>query len=733
MLLMRRFPEIGDTAIAGGLGVAAALLHAPLIFRTVGGCDEWHILTAGARLAAGELMYRDVTHIAGPGSFYLSAALFSIFGVRFEVARITMLVLFAAVTAALYLITRRLTGRTPAALAALWFIVFRLWSFPHWQMLHYASLAMGTAVLAFAVLHAERPIGMGRAVAAGLLAGIAIITKQDSGALAALGCAAALGLGIFARRRDGGPRESWRPFFVFGASAAVPLLVVIAYFAAHGALWPLVLQTVYDTLVQHPLFVSGGGPEHVDYMPFPGLLPLFSQDQLIRGRLLAYMPALLWDLHWRTIGQSALFRDTNLLELAIKFAFRLPYAVLLVEVAATVRAWWRERDGTIIAARTAQLVFAAAALAALSKPRDWIHLSILLAPVAPLATRQLATIAAGGGLLRRLVRGSVAVVGLVYLAVSADLYGRALATYTAPISGPRGTAYARPGDAATLQGVVDALDATPPDRPVLAVPCVSAATFLAGRPCASRFPWLWPRDAHVDRDQQVIASLERHPDATVVYTLSHVPTISRLQAHAPTLFVYLAEHYQLGPVFGRDAIHLIVALAEKRRPSPPTTVAVHLTEHMADATAERLRDGHMEPVADVAEVAHVTTWALTPRVLSLSTGGGGETRLAFPVAVPARARLRLRAGLNPDFWQAIVPLPVRLRVSIEGAATSTQALAARHDVFTNPADRAWDDVDVDVSTLAGQTVRIVFAAAADGWGGEDGVAGFEDPRLEVGP
>jgi hypothetical protein len=730
MLLMRRRPPIGETAIALALGLAAALLHAPLIFRTVGGCDEWHILTAGARLADGELMYRDVTHIAGPGSFYLSAALFSIFGVRFEVARIAMLVLFAAVTAALYLITRRLTGRTAATLTAVWFIAFRLWSFPHWQMLHYASLAMGIAILAFAVLHAERRIGTGRALAAGLLAGFAVITKQDSGALATLGCAAALGLGILARRRDGAPPESWRPFFVFLASAAVPLLVVVGYFAIHGALWPLFLQTVYDTLVQHPLFVSGGGPEQVDYMPFPGLLPLFSQDQLIRSRLLSYMPGLFWDQHWRSIGASALYRDTNLLELAIKLAFRVPYAVLLIEVVATMRAWWRERDGTIVAARAAQLMFAAAALAALSKPRDWIHLSILVAAVAPIAAGQLAVLTSGNGGWRGILRGTLALVGAVYLALSADLYVRALGSYTAPISGPRGTAYARPGDAATLQGVVVALEATPPDRPVLAVPCVSAATFLAGRPCASRFPWLWPRDAHVDRDQQVIASLERHPDATVVYTLSHVPTISRLQAHAPTLFAYLAEHYRFGAIFGPDALHLIVALADKRPPAA-ASATVRLTERMADATAGRARAGRVDSIADAADVARVATWALTPRVLSLSTSGGGETRLTFPVAVPSRARLRLRAGVNPDFWQAFVALPVRLRVSIESAATSTDALAVRRDVFTNPADRAWDDVDLDLSPFAGQTVRIVFAAEADGWSGADGMAGFEDPRLEV--
>src|SRR5439155_1458682 len=99
-----------------------------------------------------------------------------------------------------------------------------------------------------------------------------------------------------------------------------------------------------------------------------------------------------WDLHWREVMASRLYRDTNLLELAIKLGFRLPYVLLLIEAVATARAWRREADARALAARAAHLPFAAAVMAALSKPRDWIHLSVVVVPLAPIVARQLAAL-----------------------------------------------------------------------------------------------------------------------------------------------------------------------------------------------------------------------------------------------------------------------------------------------------------------------------------------------------
>ena len=719
-----------DRAIAGGLGLLAAVLHAPLIFRTVGGCDEWHILTAGVRLAAGEVMYRDVTHIAGPGSFYLAAALFRLFGARFEVARVAMLAVFASMTAVLYLLARRLTGRAAAALVALWFVAFQLWCMPHWQMMHYASLGLFLVTCAFLVLAAERPPAAGRTVVAGLLAGAAMLTKQDSGALGTIGCLLALALGSAARRRAGAPPESHRALLLFAAAAGTPLLLAVAYFWSQRALWPFVLQTAYDTLVQHPLFVAGGSPEQVDYLPLPRLFPLLHQDALLRGRMLSYVPGMFWDLHWREVVASPLYRDTNLLELAIKLGFRLPYVLLLTEAVATAHAWRRADDGRALAARTGHLAFAACILAALSKPRDWIHLSLVVVPLGPIVARQLVALdAALPRIPRDAVRTALVAAGALYLGLSADLGWRAAVTYTAPIHGTRGTAYARAGDAETLQDLVAALEATPASRPVMAVPCVSAATFLAARPCASRFPWLWPRDAYRDRDQQVLASLDAHPDATVVYTLSHMPSIPRLQGHGPALFEGLATRYRMGPIFGPDSVQLIATLAE-RRPASREQEALRLTDRLAAATVERVHDGKAERIATLDDVAGVATWALTPRVLWVAPSAGGGTRVMLPVRVPPGARLRLRAGVNPDLWQTLAPFPVRLRVALEADGQTTELLAVRRDVFAHPGDRSWVPLDADLGAFDGREVTIVLAAAADGWpGGTGQIAGFEDPRV----
>jgi len=142
---------------------------------------------------------------------------------------------------------------------------------------------------------------------------------------------------------------------------------------------------------------------------------------------------------------------------------------------------------------------------------------------------------------------------------------------------------------------------------------------------------------------------------------------------------------------------------------------------------ERARGGGVERGGPAASVAGVATWPLTPHVVWISPEGEYETRVVLPVVVPPGAHLRLRAGVNPDLWQAIGPSPVRLRVSVD----DVDVLSIRRDVFANPADRVWAPVDADLGARAGETVEIRLAVAADGWAGTSGqVAGFEDPRLE---
>jgi hypothetical protein len=724
-----------EALLVAALAVAAAVVHLPLLTLTAGGCDEWHVLQIAANLNQGEVLYRDTNHIAGPGAFYGVAALFALFGERFEVGRVAMLTLFSVLVAATYCLTRRLAGPLAATLGALWLVAFRLWTLPHFHMMHYATVGIVVLTLALVVLHAERPVSLPRAVAAGLLAGTAFVTKQDSGALGTGACFVALVAGAWIRRRPGGTERAGRAAAAFVAAAATPFLLSCAYFAWHGALGPYLWQTVYDPIVLHPLYTGGGGPERGDYIDMPPLLPVFGQDAALRRFLFSWMPGLPWDLHWRDILQSRLYRETGIVDLALKIGFRLPYLVLAIEALALLRGLRRLRerpDGArALAAQAAQLAFAAGMWAAFSKPRDWIHFSILLVPFVPVVARQLA---AAARLLPRWPRliyaGALATAGIAFVVVSARLAAEAVAAYSAPVVGVRGTVWVRPEDARSFGAAVGAIAATPPDRPVLVVPCLPILTFLADRPPLSRFIFLWPRDAYADRDQQIIDALERRPDASIVYVLMHTPFAPRPQATVPQLFQYLAERYEPVEVFGRTPERMTCALAGRRAPST-AAATVRLTDRLGEARAVRTREGTSEEVP-LERVTGVATWPLTPRVLHVTPGSGGESKVAIPVDVPAGARLVLRAGVNPDLWQSLGPFPVRLSVSVVADGKRTEVLSLEKDVYRHPDDRLWTPLDLDLGRWAGRRVEVVLAVEALGWkpgGGE--IAGFEDPRLEV--
>lgn len=726
-----------DGWIAAALGLLAALVHQPLLYRSAGGCDEWHVLQIGANILDGHVLYLDSNHIAGPFGFYATAALLALFGEHFEVGRWAMLLIFSGVVAAIYLLTRRLTGRTAAALAALWLIAFRLWTWPHFHMLHYATIGFALVTAAFLVLRAERPARVSHAIAAGILVGLAFVTKQDSGAFGSIACLAALLVGLRVRRRAGGEPESGKPLVALVVAGAAPFLVACAWFAVHGALGPYLWQTLYDPIFLNPLYDSGGGPAAGDYLDMPPLFPLAGQDPEVRRFLFSWMPGLLWDLHWRDVLGSWVVRETNLLELVLKGGYRLPYLALIIELVAVVRGWRRLRahpeEGRDVAARAVQLVWAGCMWAAFSKPRDWIHLSILLVPFVPMATRQLVDLVSWlrGG-TRRVAIGALATAGIAYLFASLRLALGAVETYSTPVAGERGTVWVRSEDAATYSGMIEALARTPVDRPVLVVPCLPVLSFLADRPTLGRFIWLWPRDAYADRDQQILAQLREHPDASIVYVFLHTPFAPRPQFNVPELYEYLAENYELAEVVGPAPERLICGLGEPRAPAAEDVArgVRRLTDDLESARARRARAGETSD-ATVGEVAGVATWPLTPRVLHVTPGEGGGSEVAIPLAVPAGARLRLRAGVHPDLWQSLGPFPVRLRVAVRSEGRDDVLLDVEKDVYARPKDRLWTPLDVDLTAWAGKPIEIVFSTEALAWkpGGPE-IAGFEDPRIE---
>ncbi|MFP6664613.1 MAG: glycosyltransferase family 39 protein [Deltaproteobacteria bacterium] len=724
--------SVRDAWIALALGIAAACLHLPMLLLVAGGCDEWHVLQIGVNLRAGDLLYTDTNHIAGPGAFYGAAGLFTLFGESFAVARTAMLGLFSLLVACTYLLSRRLVGPVAATIAALLLIAFRLWTFPHFTIFHYATTALIIVTAGFWVLRAHESPQRWRVIAAGLIGGVAFITKQDSGALGGAGIFLALLAGFAIRRRAGGEREKvGQTATLFLVAAGTPFLLACLYFLAHGGLGPYLWQTIYDPIFLNQLMGSGGGPAAADYVDIPALFPLASQDADLRHLLFSWMPGLLWDLHWRDVLNSTLYRDTNLLDVFLKILYRLPTLFLLGEAFSLVRSWRRLRHGAAaadiraLAARAAQLAFTGGMWMAFSKPRDWIHFSILLVPFLPIFARQLSA------LLARLPRGArplvaipAAAAGLLFVFASAHLERGAIATFDTPVTGKRGTVWVRAEDAIAFQGLIDHLATTPDDQKVLVVPCLPVLSFLADRPTASRFIWLWPRDAYADRDEQIMAALEAEPDTSLVYVLMHTPFAPRPQVVIPELFDYVAENYFLDEVIGAPD-RLVCGIAARRS---GTEAVAHLRlDASLDNAHARLASGAEVPVA---ELVGLENWPLTRGVVYLKPGENAPNTLSWRLRVPEGARLLASAGVHPDLWQSLGAFPLRLGIELRSSRGTETLLRTEKDVFGRPDDRLWTPVDADLAAWAGEEVEIIFSTEALGWKpGQREMAGFAEARI----
>jgi hypothetical protein len=173
--------------------VAAVVLAAQWPFRQLGVSllDEGAVLQIAADVAHGKVPYRDGFHYVFPGVFYLTAGAFGVAGTSVETARALACTIFACATAVAYLVARWFVPRPTALAIAGMLLVYRVWAYPQWQLIHYSSLSSALLLLA-TWLVGESLIGRGSLVLAGATSGLAVLAKQDSGGLGTV----ALGIAI---------------------------------------------------------------------------------------------------------------------------------------------------------------------------------------------------------------------------------------------------------------------------------------------------------------------------------------------------------------------------------------------------------------------------------------------------------------------------------------------------------------------------------------------------------
>jgi hypothetical protein len=229
--------------------VAAVLLAATLAFwaprwnfdlASPAPYDEGNTVVAAWRLLAGEALYRDVWQIQAPGTAYLLAAAFALFGTTLTVERVLKSLVLAATVVVLHRIHRRFaSGLAPAASSLLFGLLAS-----HRSFLRPAAPALLSILIAvlLGLRWLERP-GRGLAFAAGTAAGVAALFRHDLGACVLVALGAAVALSGRAAESDGRGR-AWASLLLLGAGAAVPALGALAGLAAQGVLGDAYRQAI---------------------------------------------------------------------------------------------------------------------------------------------------------------------------------------------------------------------------------------------------------------------------------------------------------------------------------------------------------------------------------------------------------------------------------------------------------------------------------------------------------
>jgi 4-amino-4-deoxy-L-arabinose transferase-like glycosyltransferase len=204
--------------------------------------DEGILLEGGQRILDGQIPYRDFFSFYTPGSFYLMAALFKVFGNSFLVARMSLATAGAACSVVTYLLARRVCSLDfalfAAALATVSGVAYRFLVLHNWYSTLLACLALYCVVR---LVESRKPAW---AFAAGSFCSLTTMFEQSKGAGLCFGLALSLlALWILGKKTVLQKAE----LASFSGGFLWPLLLIFAYFGAQHSLgiaiedwlWPL--------------------------------------------------------------------------------------------------------------------------------------------------------------------------------------------------------------------------------------------------------------------------------------------------------------------------------------------------------------------------------------------------------------------------------------------------------------------------------------------------------------
>jgi hypothetical protein len=704
----------GDLVAAIGVVAGVIALQWPLRLYSLNPLDEGLVVQVADDLAHGHRLYRDAALYAFPGAFWLLAKLFELGGSRIELARTLAVVVFACASGIVFLTARWWYERRAALGVVALFVTYRVWAYPHWQFFGYATFAAAWALAATWLLGEGLARGRGGLVlAAGVASGLAVCGKQDAGVATTVALAgaalvqmphASLGrLGAFVR---------------FGVGAAAVGGAMLGWLVWHG-----IVADFWREAILAPLY----GVQHFAYQRRPPLWPLGSTDPTLRAGVFGWFPAILLDSWFVELTATRLWRETGIVDTALKLVYYVPPLVLLTGVVT----WWRDRDRTAVADRARALVtlaLGAASWLAFNPPQDWVHLLVLFPPTILIAAYVWAHHAERRPVWQGLGRSA----GMGLFALTAFLVAGFVQRHDTVVRTPRGVLVGSAPHAQAVQALVDGLGQRP--RAPLAVwPHAPLINFLADRPALSRYYVLWPVDRDRERDARASAALDATPAADVVYMANQDRRLGVMANYAAPLFRHLVEHYEVADIYGGEVGGLTFARLERRR--PPAGRSLLGEEFVAATVLVEPMDGAAHPVlgAEREAAAGDAVWPFTP-VLRVATRPDAGIAVVYRVLPAAGDRFAAAVGVTPDRIGSYFVPPVTFTVGVRAAGgPQEQAVwTSTIDVNRDPPARRLTPVTIDLSPWAGATIELVLrTSSAPVAPPQSDCAGWAAPRVEA--
>ena len=137
------------------------------------------------------------------------------------------------------------------------------------------------------------------------------------------------------------------------------------------------------------------------------------------------------------------------------------------------------------------------------------------------------------------------------------------------------------------------------------------------------------------------------------------------------------------------------------------------------------------PAPDAFSLIDATLNGDTKKAIFMKALAG--TRMTFHETIPDNGWLKVSYGILEDGWK-VQGDGVLFRIGIGDGKAYDELLSITVNPFANPADRRWNDVMLDLSQYAGETVDIIFNTNSSTGGRDDrngDLAVWGDPRIIV--